>query len=150
MTNGQGHRVVSVLSPNGYSNNTSPSMTTVDCAGFDLATFRVHLGSTDIALTACKIQETGTIGSTPTDVTGATLSSGTDIFGNTTSLPGATDNGKVYEFIINTQARKRYLVPLITVGNGTAGAIMSVTCELSKGEPVRTLTESGAAAVVVV
>lgn len=150
MTNGQNHRIKSVLSPNGYSNNTSPSMTTVDCAGYKWANFRIHLGSTDIALTACKIQEVDAVGDSPSDVTGATLNSGTDIFGNTTSLPSATDDGKIYEIILNLSKRKRYLVPLVTVGNGTAGAIMSVTCELSQGVPLNNTTESGAAAVVVV
>ena len=125
-------------------------MTTVDCAGWDLAKFQFHLGSTDVALTACKIQEASTSSGSPSDITGATLNSGTDIFGNTTSLPGATSDGGIYEIIINTQARKRYLVPVVTIGNGTAGAIMSVTCELSKGEPLRNTTESGAGAVVVV
>lgn len=150
MKNGQGNKIVAVNTPAGYANNTSPTMATIDTAGFAAIAYRIHLGSTDIALTACKIRETDTIGASPTDITGATLDTATDIFGNTTSLPSATADGSVYEIIVNLKGRKRYQQPLVTVGSGTAGATLSVTAELMAGLPVRNVTESGAAAIVVV
>lgn len=150
MNNGQGNRIISVNSPAGYQDNTSPTMATIDTAGYAAIAYRIHLGSTDIALSACKIRETDTIGASPTDITGATLDSGTDIFGSTTSLPTATSDGSVYEIIVNLKGRKRYQQPLVTIGDGTAGATVSVTAELMRGQGVRNVTESGAAAIVVV
>lgn len=147
----QGNKIVAVYSPTGYANNTSPTMATVDTAGWDQCKFQFHLGSTDIALTALSIREADTVGGTVATVTGTDLSSATDMFGTATALPGATDDNKIYQIIVNTRGRKRYLQPVVTIGNGTAGASLGVTAELSCGETApHNTTEHGAAACVIV
>lgn len=99
----------------------------IDTAGVDYVGIDVVIGSTDVALTALKVQESdvatnSTTLSSPADVAG--LVYGTSVLpetGATSALPTATDDNKVFSFEINTQGRKRYLQLVATAGNGTTG-----------------------------
>lgn len=133
------HKLVRVTSPAAIVDNASLSCLVVDTLGFRFARYVVWLGATDIALTACKIQEADATTDTTTltsgvDITGAIYGTSVNDAGSTSSLPSATDDNKFFTFEIDLRGRKRYLNPVITVGDGTAGAFAAVWCELHRGE----------------
>ena len=66
-------KTLNVAPPGGSVNNASVTCTAVDRKGFDYAVVRLILGSTDIALTALKLQESDD-NSTCTDITGLDFS----------------------------------------------------------------------------
>ena len=89
--------------------------------------FRVALGSTDVALTALKLQESDD-NSTWSDIAGLDYSI------SPATLPTASDDNHLFSFDVDLRGRKRYLKPVITVGNGTNGAYVTVQAELSRAE----------------
>ncbi len=129
----QNAKWVSITPPAAIVNNASYTTASVDTLGFDHATIVVHLGATDIAMTALKVQESSD-NSSFADITGATFASGTDTAGATTSLPSATDDNKLFIFHIDMRGRKRYLDLVATAGNGATGTYLSAHAVLSKGE----------------
>ena len=119
-----------VIRPQAIFDNTSPTSVCVDTLGAKYVIIKVELGATDIALTAMKIQESNTL----TDAN--TLSGGADITGLdfTGSYPSATDDNKMYLFMLPTLGRKRYLDLILTVGDGTAGAYVHAEAILFDNE----------------
>lgn len=103
----------------------------VDTSDCGEVTFYVHLGDTDIALSALKVQESDTKTNDTTlasgaDVTGTIYGTSADTDGNTSSLPSATDDNNVYAIRVKCGgSRKRYLGLVVTAGNGTTGAYVS-------------------------
>lgn len=124
MIHQQNTKIVNVTPPAARVNNASLTVNEIDTKGFDYMTVTLYLGDTDIALTTMKLQETDTSGSGYADVTGGAFS----------SLPAATDDNKFYRFFVPLQGRKRYLKPVITIGNGATGAFAAVWAELSRAE----------------
>jgi hypothetical protein len=104
----------------------------IDTAGVDYVNIDVVIGTTDIAMTTLKVQESDT----KTDST--TLSSGADITGlvygasGYAALPTATDDNKIFSFEINTQGRKRYLQLVAVAGNGTTGVALAAQYNAGK------------------
>lgn len=139
-----------VTPPAAVVNNGSVTCNVIDTIGFRYLEVWVMLGATDIALSALKLQESDT------EASGTSLTSGTDISatntgttgtvfgtdandtGSTSTLPSATDDNHVFKFEIDLRGRKRYVLPVITVGNGTTGAYVCVLAELSRGAQVPT------------
>ena len=117
-------KTINVAPPGALVNNASVNCSAVDRRGFDYAVFRVVLGSTDAALTALKLQESDD-NSTYTDVPGL------DYAVSPASLPSASDDNHVFTFDVDLRGRKRYLKPVVTVGNGTNGAYVAVLADLS-------------------
>lgn len=107
------------FNPQAIKNNASWTSTCLDTAGLDGVWVVVTIGSTDVAFTTLKVQESDTL----TDST--TLASGTDITGadfsvSPLTLPSATaDNTSVAVYIPVVGARKRYFNISATVGNNT-------------------------------
>lgn len=104
-------------------NNASATIASLDCLGADEAAIILSLGTTDIAHTALKLQESDD-NSTWVDVAGASIS----------PLPAAADGNKQFVFLVDCKARKRYLNVVDTVGNGTTGSFMTVQALLTKLE----------------
>lgn len=140
--------VQNVVPPAAIVNNASVTANVIDTQGFRFLEVYVILGATDIALTALKLTESdvkssGTALTSPADISAANASSysggtvmGTDKndTGVTSTLPSATDDNHVFKFEIDLRGRKRYILPVITVGNGSTGAYVCVLAELSRGE----------------
>jgi hypothetical protein len=120
-------KTLHVAPPGALVNNASVTCSAVDRSGFDYATFRVALGSTDAALTALKLQESDD-NSTWSDIPGL------DYSVSPATLPTATDDNHLFTFDVDLRGRKRYLKPVITVGSGTNGAYVTVQADLSRAE----------------
>ncbi len=124
MIHQQNVKLLNITPPAARVNNASLTANEIDAKGFDYLTVTLYLGDTDIALTVMKLQESDTSGSGFADVSGGAFS----------SLPAATDDNKFYRFFVPLQGRKRYLKPVITVGNGSTGAFAAIWAELSRTE----------------
>lgn len=125
--------------PTAKVDNASLTYTTaLDTAGFHEAKIDVILGDTDIGVTALKLQE-----SNSSDMSSATDVPECDFTGD---LPTATDDNKIYSFHVDTRGRKRYLRPVVTIGDGVTGAFADVIAYLAGGsEQPDTATERGLA-----
>jgi hypothetical protein len=121
-------KTVNVAPPGALVNGGSVSCSAIDRAGFDYATVRVVLGSTDAALTALKLQESDASGSGYTDIPGL------DYSVSPATLPTSGAGNSMYSFDVDLRGRKRYLKPVITVGSGTNGAYVTVQADLSRAE----------------
>jgi hypothetical protein len=129
--------------PTAIQDNTALTINVVDSLGFDFLEVEVILGATDIGITVLKMQESDVAAS------GTALTNGADIVGtrfgtdNTDAgvlsvLPSATDDNKIFKFEIDLRGRKRYLLPFVTIGDGTVGGFVVVTAHLSRGEETPT------------
>jgi hypothetical protein len=140
----QNFKVVNLTPPAAVIDNTSATVAELDTNGYDYCQSMVILGATDIAMTALKVTESDTSGSGHADVTGLIFGTSTNTDGSTSALPTATDDNDVFLFEIDLRYRKRYLDVTATVGDGTAGAYVTIIALLSRGnEPPFTATERG-------
>lgn len=129
MIDTQAQRFVPVINPAAIVNNASLVSILLDTKDYDYLTQLLHLGATDVALTALKLQETDNADGTGlTDIPGADFS--------LTTLPSATDDGHLFGIHVNLIDRKRYVKLVATVGNGTAGAFASALAVLSRARTV--------------
>jgi len=131
--------------PQARINNSAVTCASVDRKGFDYAVVRVAIGATDIGFTTFKLQESDD-NSTFTDITGA------DFSVSPLTLPSSSNSNTLWEWQVDLRgSRKRYLRPAITIGNGSAGAFVSSTVELSRAEQATyNATTEGLAGVAVV
>ena len=127
----QNSKWVPITNPAAIANNTSPTTTSIDTAGYDYLEVFVYIGATDIALTALKLQESDTDGSYA-DVTGLVYGTSAAISGTTSTLPSATDDNKCFKFEVDLRGRKRYFDLVVTVGNGSTGAYVTAFGLLSR------------------
>lgn len=138
-----GKKLVQTVIPAAAVNNGSVTCQVIDCYGFDYLEVSIQLGATDIALSALKLQESDAKASATAltggaDITGTVFGTDANDTGSTSTLPSATDDNKVFKFEIDLRGRKRYVLPVITVGNGTTGAFVAALAELSRGSQVPT------------
>lgn len=146
-------KIVPIAFAEAIVDDASVTTASIDRKGWDHCRIYVYWGTTDIALTALKVQESNDDGSSDAyaDVTGANFSGGTLIDGTTATLPGATDDDKVYIFDIDCRARERYLDLVATVGDGTSGGWLHAFAVLSRPkESPANAAAMGAAAVIAV
>lgn len=140
----QNFKVVNLTPPAAIIDNKSATVAELDTNGYDYCQIMVILGATDIAMTALKVTESDTSGSGHADVTGLIFGTSTNTAGSTSALPTATDDNDIFLFEIDLRYRKRYLDVTATVGDGTAGAYVTIIALLSRGnEPPFTATERG-------
>lgn len=145
----QNAKWVSVTPPAAIVDNASYTTAEIDTIGWEYAEIAVYLGATDIAMTALAVTESDTSGSGHANVTGLVYGTATDIDGNTSSLPSATDDNKFFIFQIDLRGRKRYLDVTATAGNGTSGTFATILCRLSRGkEAPSSVAEAGAAGLL--
>jgi len=131
-------KYVKCIGSEGQVDNSAITSTVVDCAGFDHATFIIDVGTTDVAMTALKVQEadaktSATALTSGADVTGLVWGTSTDPdSGSTSSLPSDTADNTLYAAHVDLKTRKRYLQIQATAGNGTTGTAVNAYCILSK------------------
>lgn len=129
--------------------NATATSYVIDTAGVDYVNIDVVIGTTDVALTALKVQESDVA----TDST--TLDTGADITGlvygasGAPALPTGTDDNKIFSFEINTQGRKRYLQLVAVAGNGTTGVAIAAHYNANKvaNQPLTNASKGIAAAL---
>ena len=136
-------KIVNTVNPVAIVNNASIAALVIDCQGFEYLEVIIQLGATDIALTVFKLQESE-VKASATALTGGVDIAGT-VFGTDLAdtgvlsvLPSATDDNKIYKFEIDLRGRKRYILPVITVGVGATGAFVAGVAELGRGAQVPT------------
>lgn len=141
-----------VSQPAAIVNNGSLTCNVIDTLGYDLVEITLYLGATDIALTALKVQEaeaksSATALTSGVDITASVFGTANNDTGSASTLPSATDDNKVYKFLINCKgARKRYLLPVVTIGNGSTGAFTTVVARLARAvEGPRTAADANVA-----
>jgi hypothetical protein len=138
-----------LVQPAAIVNNASLTVAALDCLNATYAVIEVVLGATDIALTAMKLQESDD-NSTYTDVAGSVFGTSNKDTDVASTLPSATDDNKVFTWFVDLRGRMRYLKPVITIGNGAAGAFTVVIAELWRnGQCPRLGTDAGFAQRIV-
>lgn len=125
-----------VIDPAAIVDNSSWSTNEIDTKGYDYATIIFHYGTSDIALAALSVTESDTSASGHTNVTGLIVGTSDNIDGDTSSLPGASDDDSMVVFEIDLRARDRYLDMTATAGDGTSGTYASAICILSRANDV--------------
>lgn len=140
MHNLQNVKFVNLVNPAAIVDDAAYTSNVIDCAGYESLCVIAHVGATDIAMVALKVQESDA----KTDAT--TLTSGADVSGlvygtsvdpdtaATSTLPSATDDNKLFAFFIDLKGRKRYLQLAATAGNGSAGTFMSAIGILDRAQ----------------
>lgn len=137
------HKLVRVTSPAAIVDNASLTCQVVDTQGFRFARYVFYIGATDIAFDALKLQEAdaktdATTLTSGADITGAVYGTSTNTAGSTSSLPSDTADNTFVTIEVDLRGRKRYLNPVVTCGNGTAGTYVAAWCELYRGETTPT------------
>lgn len=125
--------------PAAIVNNASVTQNVIDTQGYRFLRVEVFLGATDIALSALKLQEadaksSSTALTSGADITGTVFGTDKNDTGVTSTLPSATDDNKLFTFEIDLRGRKRYILPVVTVGSGSTGAYTTVVARLARGE----------------
>lgn len=129
----QATKWVSVTPPAAIVDNAAYTTTEIDTLGFDYCTVAVYIGATDIAMAACKVQESDTSGSGFADIDLLDTDGDISASGTAATLPTATDDNKFVLFEIDLRGRKRYLDLSITAGDGTSGTFAAAFAILSRG-----------------
>lgn len=149
-------KVVNVAPPDAIHDNTGLACNVIDTQGFADCEIIVSLGATDIALAALKVQESDVKASATTltggaDITGTVFGTDANDTGSTSTLPSATADNNLYSVKIDLRGRKRYLLPVVTFGDGTAGGFGAVIALLARAQDApRTAVEAGFAQRMVV
>ena len=134
MINAQNMKIVDIGFGEALIDDASLTTAVIDLKGWDYAQVYVRVGTTDIAMAACKIQDSSTSGGSYTDVTGLIWGTSDNIAGATSTLPSATDDGTYFVFDIDCRKVDRFIDLVATNGNGTAGGFLSAFVILSRGE----------------
>lgn len=139
MIGAQNNVFFSVTPPAAIVDNAAVVCNVIDTAGCDYCEVFCYVGATDIATVALKIQESDTKSNTTTltsgaDVTGLVYGTSANVAGSTSALPSSTADNTCLKFEIDTRYRKRYLLPVLTGGDGAAGSYYTVFALLSKAE----------------
>jgi len=127
-------KLVAVATPAAIVDDAGFTTNEVDTLGFEYAVFYVMLGASDITMAAFKLQESDTSGSGFADVTGAIFGTSTNTAGSASTLPSATDDGKIFAIEVDLRNRERYLDLVLTAGNGSTGTYACAWCELWRGK----------------
>jgi len=127
-------KYVAITPPAAIIDDASATTAEIDTLGWDNVEIVVFLGATDIAMTALAVTESDTSGSGHVNVTGLVWGTSTNIDGNTSALPSATDDNTFQVAQIDMRGRKRYLDLTATCGNGSAGTFLTAFARLSRGE----------------
>lgn len=142
-------KLFAVTPPAAIVDNASFTTNVIDCKGFNFARIVVFIGALDIALTALKLQEADAASDATTltsgaDITDSVFGTAANDTGSTSTLPSATDDNKFFTFEVDLRGRKRYLKPVITMGDGSTGGFVCCFAELDRAEQVpTTATQKG-------
>lgn len=139
MHHGQRESFFSVAPPAAIVDNASVTCNVIDTLGYEHIDIYCYIGATDIATVALKVQESDTKSNTTSltsgaDVTGLVFGTSTNIAGSPSSLPSSTADNTCLKFEVDVKGRKRYLLPVITGGDGAAGTYYCAWALLRKPE----------------
>ncbi len=149
MKESQTAKIVKITPPGVVLDNTSATTNVVDTIGFGYAVVTVHLGATDIAMSALKLQHSDTKSSDTALTSGADIT-GT-VGGTDFTLPSATADDGFVRFFVDLKGLGRYLDLVATVGDGSVGTYFTAWCDLYEGNITPgTATARGLAAQVIV
>lgn len=122
-------------------NNASATPVEIDVTGYNHVTYVLSVGATTGAISVFKVRGAETAGGSLADISGATLS----------TLPGATDDGKLYAIHIDlTDKSIRQFHKVTLTEDNTGTGIYGVTAILSRqsGNTPDSATDRGFAAEV--
>lgn len=142
-------KVLNVVPPAAAVNNASVTCNVIDTWRADYLKVDVILGATDIALTVLKLQESDVKASATsltggTDIVGTRFGTDDNDTGSLSTLPSSTDDDHVFSFFMDLRGHKRYVLPVITVGDGSTGAFVTVLATLFRNaEGPRLATDAG-------
>jgi hypothetical protein len=126
-------KIVTLLAPGVIVNTAAFAPLVLDTLGFDYVDIYVQLGFTDIALTVLKLMESD-VEASATTLTSGTLVPGTDYSVSPQTLPASGSDALIAFHVNCTGARKRYLLPAITIGTGSTGGYVVAWAVLSRGD----------------
>lgn len=133
-----------VLSPAAIVDNASYTTNCVDTQGFTSVAYYVHIGATDIAMVALKVQESDTLtnattlGGTPVDISGANFATAP------ATLPSATADNTILRVIVKVRGnRLRYQKLVATAGDGTVGTFLACIAVCTPKEVPNTVAGLG-------
>jgi hypothetical protein len=138
MNEAQNTKVVAVCHPAAIRDNSAFTTISIDTKGFEYCQILVHIGFSDIAMMALKVQESDDDGSADAyaDIPGLDFDGDTEIDGTAAVLPTADDDNKVFIFEIDLRGRERYLDLVATAGDGSTGTFLSAIAILSRAKQV--------------
>jgi hypothetical protein len=142
-----------LIAPGAALDAGSATANSIDCLGFDFLVVNVALGATDVAMTALKLQESDDDGDDDAygDIEGAVYGTSDDDAGDTSTLPTATDDNKLFSFFLDLRGRKRYVKLVATAGDGSTGTYLAAWAELSRADRApTTAAEAGYAQRLIV
>lgn len=142
-------KAVNVLPPAAIIDNASATCNVIDRLDYDELELIVSFGAMDIAMVALKLQESDVKASATAltgggDVPGTLFGTSVNDTGAASTLPSATDDNKLFSFHVDLRGRKRYLLPTVTCGDGSAGTYVTAIGLLSRAKDApRTAVEAG-------
>lgn len=133
----QSTKLVSVVPPGAIVDDAGFTANVIDTIGYDFLAINFHIGATDIAMAALKIQESDVKSNTTaltdgTDIPGLVFGTSPNIDGTTSALPSSTADNSIVRCEIDLRGRKRYILPVATAGNGSSGTFMEAQATLSR------------------
>lgn len=140
---------LNVLPPAAIIDNAAAGCLVIDTQGWDSLEIVVQFGAMDIAVAAMKVQQSdvkasATALTSGVDVTGTVVGTDANDTGSASTLPSATADNTLFSFLIDLRGKKRYILPVITLGDGSAGTYVSVLGILGRGkEGPRTAVQAG-------
>ena len=138
MVHGQNEKTAISVAPVSLNDDTATSIA-VDSAGYTHATFELTVGATTGAISVFKVQSSTTSGGSYADVSGASLS----------TLPGATDDNKVYAIHVPLASANQFLKTVLTEdGTGTGVYGVNVRLQRISGGTPESASDRGYAAEV--
>ncbi|MFZ5829131.1 MAG: hypothetical protein ACOY3P_03550 [Planctomycetota bacterium] len=141
------HKSVLVIPP-ALVDDANAAAVAIDTKGYNYARLKLQVGATDIAATALYLTESDD-NSTYTNVSGTVFGTSLSIAGAASALPSSTSDNTIHVIDVDLKGRKRYLKPVLTIGNGSTGAYVSMVCDLFHGDKLpSTATEMGVTQVV--
>lgn len=120
-------------------NNGTAASQVVDLAGHNHCTLLFQAGSTDVAATTFKITESDVKASA------SSLTSPADVTGLSFSTFSATSDHTIWACSFPTAGRKRYVLPVLTVGNATGVDISAMAVFTDSDNVTPTATGLGLA-----
>lgn len=115
-----------VLPPAAIVDNASYTTNCIDTQGLTSVAYYVHIGATDIAMVALRVEESDTLtnattlGGTPVIISGANFATAP------ATLPSATADNTIVRVVVNVRGnRLRYQKLVATAGDGATGTFLS-------------------------
>ena len=149
MIHAQNTKLVLLTPPAAKVDNASVTVAELDCRGWDYVTILMIIGDIDIAMSAAKLTDSDSTGASHADIVGTRFGTDDNHVGTTSALPTANDDDSIFAWELDLRKRKRFIDAVLTVGDGAAGAYITVVAILSRGAvSPDTAAEAGAAEIL--